>query len=75
MAPQYESLPLVTNYGTGNLEHSPPGNSNVRRVSSISEELGPTEQKGTASVVNVSINMAKTAGKLRHTATVVFFAS
>lgn len=75
MAPQYEALPLVTNYGTGNPEDSPQGNNNVRHVSSISEELGPTAQKGTASVVNVSINMAKTAGKLRHTATVVFFES
>ncbi len=75
MAPQYESLPLVTNYGTGKLEDSPPGNSNVRRVSSIPEELGPTPQKGTASVVNVSVNMAKTAGKLSCTATVIFSAT
>ena len=57
MAPQYdESLPLVT-------EDSRPGKSKIRRVSSIQEELGPTAQKGTASVFNVGVNMAKTAGK------------
>lgn len=55
MAPQYdESLPLIT-------EDSRPGKSKIRRVSSIQEELGPTAQKGTASVFNVGVNMAKTA--------------
>ena len=62
MAPQYESLPLITKYGTNKVEASRPGRNKIRRVSSIEKELGPTAQKGTASAFNVGINLAKTAG-------------
>ncbi len=62
MAPQYESLPLVTDYGATSVESSGASEAKIRRISSIQEELGSTSQKGTASVINVGINMAKTAG-------------
>jgi hypothetical protein len=62
MAPQYESLPLITKYGSDQLKSSRPGQNKMRRVSSIQKELGPTAQRGTASTFNVGINLAKTAG-------------
>jgi len=61
MAPQYESLPLTTEYGTNQLKASRPGQNKIRRVSSIQKELGPAAQKGTASAFNVGVNLAKTA--------------
>lgn len=62
MAPQHESLPLVTDYGAANVKGSGANGMKMRRVSSIQKELGPSAQKGTASVFNVGINLAKTAG-------------
>mmetsp|Transcript_2367 Transcript_2367/g.4991 ORF Transcript_2367/g.4991 Transcript_2367/m.4991 type:complete len:492 (-) Transcript_2367:1361-2836(-) len=61
MAPQHESLPLVTDYGTANVKGSGANGMKMRQVSSIQKELGPSAQKGTASVFNVGINLAKTA--------------
>jgi len=54
MAPRYEALPIVTEYGTEQLE-------DVRRVSSIQKNFGLAAQKGTSSAFNVGINLAKTA--------------
>jgi hypothetical protein len=62
MAPQSESLPLITESGTDHIEASRSGQKRTRRVSSIQKELGPASQKGTASPFNVGINLAKTAG-------------
>mmetsp|Transcript_25394 Transcript_25394/g.53523 ORF Transcript_25394/g.53523 Transcript_25394/m.53523 type:complete len:511 (-) Transcript_25394:193-1725(-) len=57
MAPQDESLPLIGNHGFDR-----PGQKKMKRVSSIAKELGPeATQKGKASVVNVGMNLAKTA--------------
>lgn len=61
MAPQSESLPLITESGTDHIEASRSGQKRTRRVSSIQKELGPASQKGTASPFNVGINLAKTA--------------
>ena len=54
MAPQDESLPLVDKHGSGGFKRS---------LSSIQLNLGPESHKGTASLLNVGINLAKTAGK------------
>lgn len=64
MAPHYEceSLPLITEYDGNKVEASGHGRNKIRRVSSIQKELGPISQNGTASVFNVGINLAKTAG-------------
>jgi len=61
MAPQCESLPLVTEYGTDQMEAYRSGRKEIRNASSIQDELGLTAQKGTASAINVGINLAKTA--------------
>jgi len=61
MAREYESLPLITKCGTDQLKASRPVQNKIRRVSSIQKELGPEAQKGTASALNVGINLAKTA--------------
>lgn len=63
MAPQHESLPLIGKYASGRLKASRPGQNKIRRISSIQKELGPEAQKGTASLFDVGINLAKTAGK------------
>ena len=61
MASQEELLPLIGNHGFDR-----PGQKKMKRVSSIAQELGPeATQKGKASVVNVGINLAKTAGKIK----------
>ena len=63
MAPQHETLPLVADYGTAGVEGSGTRRMKLRRVSSIQEQLGSSTQKGTASMFDVGINLAKTAGK------------
>ena len=55
----YESMPLVS----GNQKYGRYHKSKMKRVSSIAKELGPEAHKGTASLLNVGINMSKTAGK------------
>jgi hypothetical protein len=55
----HESVPLVFGKHKNGISHR----SKMRRVSSIAKELGPEAQKGTASLLNVGINMSKTAGK------------
>jgi amino acid permease len=61
MAPHDESMPLIGKYGSGKLKPSQPGVNKLKRVSSISQELGPETLKGTSSLLNVGINLAKTA--------------
>ncbi|VEU41290.1 unnamed protein product [Pseudo-nitzschia multistriata] len=61
MAHEDESSPLVGGHCYGRLKPSQPGQKNIKRVSSIAKELGLGSQKGKASVVNVGINLAKTA--------------
>jgi len=63
MAPQHETLPLIGKYASGRLKASRPGQNKIRRISSIQKELGPEAQKGTASLIDVGINLAKTSGK------------
>lgn len=61
MSSNFESLPLTTKYGTGQLEASSLDQKEIRNDNSIGKEFRTTAQKGTASRLNVGINLAKTA--------------
>ena len=63
MSSNFESLPLTTKYGTGQLKASSLDEKEIRKDSSFGKELRTTAQKGTASTLNVGINLAKTAGR------------